>query len=143
MSNKMKRLILLFLFLTASCARHSPWIYQEVISDSPQFNSYQLTYTPNNLFNGLEMQLIRGQFGLIGFFNVYCREITSDSFSLMIDGNSSYYTGILMKGGQRLQLPTQATAQISAALLEGHRILATLSGYSTWIEPANFAKVFL
>lgn len=135
------RRFLLFLFLTTGCNRHSSWIYQEVVSDYPLFDSHQLTFTPENKFNGLEVQFLKGNFGTIGFFNILCREIDSENFSLLINGSLSFYKGILMAGGQRLQLPPEATSSLISALLEGNQVIATFGNYYSIILPANFAKL--
>jgi hypothetical protein len=128
------------IFLLGSCCQQKGWIYREVISDFPQFDSAQLMHVPENKFNGIEVELLTGEFGTLGFLNVYCGQIPSGTLILQIGGCNYPYTGIVMEGGQRLLLPDAAIQTIIQSLLSGQTIRVCLEGFWTELCPENFSR---
>jgi hypothetical protein len=133
--NRFLALILLFcIFFLAGCQQKG-WIYRKVVSDSPQFNSAQWKHVTEHAFNGIEVQFLKGDFGTLGFLNVYSRRIPSGALIIQIESASYPFTGIVMEGGQRLLLPDEATETILQALRSGQKVWIYLDGgYSTEIS---------
>ncbi len=120
---------LLFLMMV-SCNRQCAWVLQDVTSDLPQFDSCQLTSVPADSLQALEIQLLRGTFGIIAFLNVYCGKLESPYFSLYINKNPYHFRGYIMTGYQRLQLPNDATAILLSALNNDGEITIVCGNYS-------------
>ncbi|MFZ0566054.1 MAG: hypothetical protein WAM28_07710 [Chlamydiales bacterium] len=108
-----------------------------------------LTFPPANKFTGIELQFLRGQFGLQGYLNIYSRCIPlSDPssnaavFAIQINNQRYRYQGFCMEGEQRLLLPRQATDQIIEALLACQTVAIYLEGFSAEISPYKFQKLY-
>ena len=127
--------------LLAGCAQKG-WIYTQVISDCPQFNSAQLRHIPHNAFSGIEVQFLKGEFGILCFLSVYSRQILSNHVVLMIEGTQTEYTATLMQGEQRMLLPPEATENMIRALLSGNAVVIYLEGFSTELCPENFLRKY-
>lgn len=134
--------ITLFAFFLAGCCSQKNWIYQEVISDFPQFDSKQLTHHSENEFNGFEVQFLKGEFGILGFLNARMGQISSDKVVFQIGGIAHCYQGILMEGSQRMKLSNEATLALIQALLEGETIQISMGNLLSPICVENFSRQY-
>ena len=138
---------LLFVFtislvILTSCARTCAWQYQEMLSAAPAYKAAQLTFVPENTFTGIGIQLMKGEAGTSGFFNVYSRQLSSAEGTLWINGQPVYFKGTLLAGGQRLRLPEAVTQAIIQSLLKNDEVIASLPGYSTQLISDNFSDQY-
>lgn len=133
-------LLLSFVFLTG-CTQKG-WIYKQVVSECPQFNSAQLTHVPESNFSGIEVQFLTGAFGTLGFLNIYANQILSNEVTLQIEEARYFYTALVMKGCMRLLLPNEATQAMIEALLAGQIVTVQLDGFCTQLRPENFSKKY-
>lgn len=130
-----------FLCFLASCCQQKGWIYSEVVSDGSQFDSNLLMHVPSNQFSGIEVQILTGEFGRVGYLCVY-RHITNPTFVFQIDDHQYIYEGIIMEGNQRMQIPDKATELLITALLNNQSILIYFDSFSTYLNPENFGKKY-
>lgn len=133
---------ILLAFLLTGCCSQKNWVYKEVISDFPQFDSKQLTHLSEDTFSGFEVQFLKGEFGTLGFLNTYIGQVPSDTVVLQIGGVFHCYQGVLMEGNQRMQLPDEATATLIQALLEGETVQVSMDNFSSLLSPENFTKKY-
>jgi hypothetical protein len=141
---KNKRCVVAFALLALLLAGCQPkgWSFCEVISDCPQFHSTQLKYSSENSFSGIEVQLIKGNFGTIGYLNVCSRELVSGELFFEITGKVYPFSGVVLQGGQRLLLPANATQLLIKALLSNETVRIKLESFQTTLWPANFQRQF-
>lgn len=135
------RTLFLLILILGSC-RPSPWIYQSVCSDFPQFNSSQITYLSKDPFQEIEVQILNGHFGKIVFFNALCGELKSDLFTLKIQERHYQYRGMMMEGNQRLMLPLEAAEQLLSAIFKGYEVFASMDHYYANLSPIINFKFF-
>jgi len=128
--------------LVVSC-QPKGWVVCNTLSDYPQFNSAQMLHTPDNSFNGIEIQLLRGSFGIVGYLNVCSMCIPSNTVIFYIAGTQYQFTGVVLEGGQRLLLPSEATEKLIQALLSRCTVDIYLEGFQTKVLPYNFAVKYV
>lgn len=138
---------ILFIVLLYSCSPRSCWLYQEVDSDCPQYNSANLTHPSANTFNGIGLQLLTGPFGTLGYLNVYCGSIPSfdeegrtAKVLFIIDGTHYQFDGILHEGQQKVLLPDEATQLVIRALLDNQSVCIVMKGYLGEISAVGFCS---
>ena len=113
------------------CVHSSPWQYQQMASCAPEYQSSKLTLAPPNPFNGIGIELIKGEGTTRGFFNVHAGQMASEEGVIWINNQAICFKGTLMEGRQRLLLPHAITRDIIHALAEGNPVTASIQGYAT------------
>lgn len=138
----------LFLFLF-SCGRKELWQYREVVEGCAQFNSANLTYCPSNLFTGIEVQFLKGEFGTLCFLNVFSRAIppfAQDPKSALviieIDDQQYPFKAIRMESAQRVLLPDEAASMLISALHNSCMVTIYLESYMAQISSQKFPHYF-
>lgn len=153
LNKRMKRVKGFFLFVSillagsVGCARQNNWSYREVISHSPQFDSFQLQHLPEKDLSGIGVELLKGSFGTYCYLTVNCCQIppfrqdpTSALLVLQINEQTYPYKTERMEGGQKVKLPDEATQKLLEALGEGNAVTVYLEGFMEEIQPRNFFK---
>lgn len=126
------------------------WEYREIDRlDTPCEKTVLLQYEPDNRFSGIELQFLRGDFGMITYLNVYCQTILPSSLDpcasnvfIRIDDQDSFYLAHRMEGGQRLLLPEEAQEQLITNLWNGKEVTVLLDGYCTTYSPNYFRRLY-
>ncbi len=137
------------LFLLPSCSCGPCWVYREVDTSCPSNNSAFLSYPVLNGFNGIEVQLLRGDFGTLAYLNIPCREIPPlpdapryANVLLIIEEDYYSFQAIRMEGGQRLLLPDEATDLLIHALLNCVSVVIALPSHYAEICPMRFESLY-
>ncbi len=133
--------LLLLVFSLTGC-RGKGWFYSDVKSDCARFNSALLSHCSPEAFNGIELQLLRGEFGILAFLNISSGSLNSPTAALEIEGIRYLYTAHVMQGGQRVLLPPEAADFIITSLLNGLNVKICLNGYMSEFFPENFARKY-
>ncbi len=136
----MSRLLLLLLFLVG-CSPKSKWIQRENISDYPQFSSCQWIAFPENAFNGIEVEILRGQFGTRIYLNVHCGVLASAKALIRTESEQWVCEGILMKGSQKLLLPEPAASMLLEAIAQKRNISISIDHHFTTLEPLTIKSL--
>ncbi len=124
----------LLLLLFSACSPQNAWIHRKVCSDCARFNSTQLIYCSQSSYSGIEVQFLKGEFGIIGSLNVYAYSIQTPTLLFRIEDETYSFEGIVMEGGQKLQLPPEATDLLIQALLDGHKVQIFMGQFYTELE---------
>ncbi len=116
------------------------WEYREVVTDCPQYNSALLTHPVQEDFSGIEVQFLKGEFGVVTYLNVMCRTIppfndhSSEAIVILeIDGEKTPIVAMRMEGGQRVRLPDEIGWKMLDALDAEQTLSIYLDGYGTEI----------
>lgn len=136
------RLICLTSLFLTGCCQQKNWVYREVVSDYPQFDSSQLIRRPSNEFSGIEVQILNCACERVGFLSIYCGEIHSPIFIIEIDNGRYVYEGLLMEGSQKVQMPDEATELLITALLDGQMVQIYFDHFSVTLYPENFSRQY-
>lgn len=143
----MRTVLLLCTLLLTACSQKGGWSYQEVISNSGQFDSVHLHFPPENELTGIGVEFLKGSFGTIGYAYVVNRTIPSlpkeedyAIFVIQIDEETFPYKAQKMEGGQRLSLPKEAVEKLLASLTDEQPVTIYLNGYMSKLSSSNFAK---
>lgn len=144
----MKKIFVLFLFLL-SCSQPQFWRLSYVASDCPEFNSTLLASTACNRFSSIEVQFLKGEFGLVCYLNVFTRQIPplaedpKQAIAVIeIDKELYPFKSVRMQGNQRVLLPPEAAQLLLQSIHENRQILVHLDGFVSKLEQGNFAKLY-
>lgn len=140
--------VLLYVIFLSSCVKNQEWTYQDVKSSRPEFKSFHLDYSIASI-NGIGVELLRGDFGVIGYLSVNSNQIqsTPDDPSkaevvFQVENDQLLYRATKMLGGQRVKLSQEAVDKLLTLLGEGKNVNIYLKGYSAKITPNKFSKQF-
>lgn len=138
----LKKIFPILLFVLAGCQTPQEWIFRDVVSDSPRFDSKLLMHIPGSYFNGIEIQILDGEFGRVGYLCVHSHQICSSLFSLEIENEVFFFNGYLMEGAQKMKMPEDTLSLLISALLRGQTVYIYCENYFTILEPCNFSSQY-
>lgn len=132
------------IFFLSSCGTCG-WEYREVVTDYIDYNSAQLTHLIQEEFSGIEVQFLKGEFGVITYLNVMCRTIPpfndhpSEALVVLeIDGEKTPIVATRMEGGQRVRLPDEMGWKMLDALDADQTVKVYLDGFGTELCNSGF-----
>ncbi len=101
-----------------------------------EHRSARVTFTPDSTFCTLQLELLQGEFGTIGYLNTVRGNLPpTDKVTIAIGEKISIVDGIRLEGNQKMRLPDQATELIIDSLLEEKQIKIILQNYHVQVEP--------
>lgn len=142
-----KRTTLFLLLFISACSPQKNWIYREVSSKLPEFESSYLQLPPQNELTGIGVEILSCVTGTTAYLNVISRQIPpfqgnpAEAIVVFQIGDEKIpYKAHRMEGGQRLLLPHEATEKLIKVLSQDKTLKIYLDGYQTdVITPcANF-----
>lgn len=154
MSKKLPLLIraafaaLLVIFQACSpCCRE--WLYDEVCTSCPYYNSKRIILRSETNLQGLELEFIRtfsGQRAYINIFSLALPRDINDPLKTQIcisfgDNKYNFYADRL-EGGQRLLLSKEAEELIISQLLECKPMTISTGRYRSVIIPRKFPEAY-
>jgi len=138
--------LIFVMFLLTGCTSSSPWTYREMKCDTP---SALLLYPAENTYSGIELKFLAGNFGTVGYLNIYQGCVTraekdpqKAEVLYTIEGKRRKTFAFVMEGEQSLLLSEKATLTLLTALSEGKECEITLKGYSSKIVASNFPTLY-
>jgi hypothetical protein len=138
-------LILIFFFTSCTC--NDVWCLQKVETDCRIYNSSRLSYHSPQIC-GLDIEFIRGEFGIVGFVSTRSMEIpllpnsVESLLVILIEEQKYIFECRRLAGAQRLLLPPEATELILHSLESGVSIFIAMHGFGTEVPACNFKKKF-
>ncbi|MDR3624886.1 MAG: hypothetical protein P4L16_07100 [Chlamydiales bacterium] len=145
--NRLK-LILICLLFSACSSQRQLWKHHEITTVESQYNSQRVYAYPEELFCGIEFEVIRDSYSVNSYLNVFIGsipEVPNNSLfatvALRIDEQIYTFLARRFSGGQRLLLPSTYTQLIISSLLASKTCSFRLEGgYFGEFPPAGFAK---
>ena len=132
-------------FLLSSCSDSCYWRYQRIKTEPACYSSELIHYVPKNSCNNIDIEFLKGEYGILGYIGVYCKEIPPASINpktsevvIAIENQAMRYYALRMEGGQRLLLPEAATDQLMAAFCAGKCAIIGLEGYYAEVSGIDF-----
>lgn len=140
---------LLFLFLNSCSSETARWQMDEIVSDSPVYQSKRLLHLASNRSTGFELEISQGQSDMQVHINVFSRQIPAYSGNpkraLITIADPSQSHNILahrLKGGQRLRLGQEHSQLLLNSLKNSKEVKIYLEGYEENIDTEGFTGLF-
>ena len=144
----MKRFLLLPLFLL-SCSKSNHWAFDQVHSDQMEFRSTKLTYRAPDPINGINVELVKTHEHQKIYLNIqsipiapYHGDPKKALLTMEIEGKQVRCEIRRLEGGQRFLLPDEIAENLIVALRSHHKVILTLPGYRTCLNPEGFTPQF-
>ena len=140
-----RKLAFLLLFLYG-CQSPNHWQVSHQKGSQKEFDSAKISYPVRDKVNGVAVEMIYAKEGLRTYLEVHSQMIPpyqSDLKKALVKIKTSGKTlqGVAHRhqGGQRASLPHDLQQAIVDSLLGGHPVTIELIGYSTTLQPHDFA----
>lgn len=131
--------------LLVSCQVTSQWRCQK-IRTLDACDCIRVTYRSENPSNGIDLEFLRTEEGVISYLQVHSAPISSkeERAKLKISSDSSSFTYLLPlhKGNQRIRLDKEVQEKLITLLYQKKPITLNLGTYSETINPHPFEKVY-
>ena len=141
----------LVFFIICSCSPLSSksWTFQQLDTGYPRFNGGRIFYQNHDALSGMELTIMRGNYGYKAYLDVFTRLLPEDSSGVLPvlikqENQKLYFEAVIMQGRQRLSLSNECTEYILQALSEGHPLTLSLPNtpFVHTLRVANFSKVY-
>jgi hypothetical protein len=139
---------LFILIFSVSCACNNLWCLQKVETDFLCYNSSRLSFHSPQNFCGINLEFMRGEFGIVGFISICSLEIpvlpdSHESLVVILADEKKYcFACRRLAGAQRLLLPPEATELMIDLLNNGTTIYIAMEGFGSEIPACNFSKKY-
>jgi hypothetical protein len=141
-------LLPLFLFLWG-CTPSSEWLVSHQKGSQKEFNSSRLSYPIRDKVNGIGVEMVYVKNSLRTYLEVHSQTIppyknNSKEALVRIKTAEKTIHGIAHRheGGQRATLPSHLQEIVVDNLIKGSKVTLELIGYSTTLEPRDFALAY-
>ncbi|MEM7175132.1 MAG: hypothetical protein AAF443_04290 [Chlamydiota bacterium] len=129
------------------CSTSSPWKEVAILNDDPDYELVKLTYSADNLFNGIELELTRYGNAIRGYLN-------ANRYSFPMNEKDPQHIGVAIssergnqrflaerfEGGQRLRLPEQAVTHLIETLMENFAVTIRCGYFKQMLLPDQFHR---
>lgn len=106
----------------------------------------KISFPPANSYSGIEMDLTRLNHEVVAYLNVFSIDLAAPDqlidVRVVIENQESTYQARILKGGQRVLLPLEATEKMIEALSEDLQVYIQMGRYEQTIDPANFSNAY-
>lgn len=125
------------------------WIFNDVITSCPSFNSGRLLLQPDNVFSYLEVEIVRSQSGIRMYINILLMEARPCEDNpqktklevIFPDETLTIYADIL-KGGQRLLLPGEIADLLIQKLQDDECFTLQVGSKKIEVVPDRFQESY-
>lgn len=145
---KFKKITFLFLVLS-SCTASSSWNVSHLQGSRKGFDSARLIYPIRDIVNGVAVEMIYSDDHLRTYVSVYsqaipphCGNVKEALVTLKASDQTFQAVAHRHEGGQRALLPTELQNILIQKLLDGESMTIELQGYSTTLNPDQFAAEY-
>ena len=140
---------LLFLVVLGGCSASSEWQVSHQKGSQKGFNSSRLSYPVHDKVNGVGVEMVYVKNNLKTYLEVHSQTIppyknNSKEALVKMTTKDQIIHGIAHRheGGQRVTLPADLQEILVDSLRNGFPVTLELIGYSTTLEPRDFALVY-
>jgi len=138
-------LFLVALLFFGCSSSHRQWTSDQPFRSFTRSNSQRIFLKPVDPYRGLEIELVRGSYGIRVYVNAlcFCFPPLKDNpkkavLQLFMNGEWEEGEATLFEGGQRLLLPVEMKEKMVEALSRGETVQLKIGRFSEQIVPTHF-----
>lgn len=138
---------MLFALLLCSCAKQSPWAFDQIHSGQKEHRSTRLSYHSSDPTRGVDLELLNTEENLKVYLNIHSLPLAHTPsktlpITLSADGQTVRCEAYRLEGGQRFLLSPEGAETLIESLLDHSEVTIALASYRTTIDTKDFEKKF-